>query len=252
MSRFVLSANLPACAETLLIGEKYAELLRKSLEKLEISPIFVPDNPNIDPRLSGHVDLSVLHTGGEGIFLAPYLRGSAMAESLRELGADIRWPEIVQARDYPHDAQLNLCMAGRTVFYNSRSASNEIVNHFTSNGAFEMLDGRQGYARCSICVADDRAVICADRGLYELALRAGFDALLISAGHIELSGYAYGFIGGASFKLSRKRMAFTGRLDGHPDRDRILEFLSAHGIEPVYLTELPVFDIGSAIPLTEK
>ena len=52
------------------------------------------------------------------------------------------------------------------------------------------------------------------------------------------------------FKLSPERMAFTGRLDLHPDRARIEAYLRGRGVEPVYLTERPAFDIGSAVPLT--
>ena len=46
-------------------------------------------------------------------------------------------------------------------------------------------------------------------------------------------------------------MAFTGRMDTHPDWDAIEHFLRCKGIEPVLLTEEVAFDIGSALPLTE-
>lgn len=252
MSGFVMRANLPEDAETILIGEKYARYLSKSLEKLDITAIFVPNNPDIDPRMSGHADLSLLHAGGERLYLAPYLRGSALSERLLELGAELVYPEMTQSPEYPRDAQLNLCAAGRAVFYCEKSACKDIVDYLTIVRRLSAVRGRQGYTRCSTCVVDEHSIITADSMIYAAAIHAGYDALLISAGHIDLSGFEYGFIGGAAFKLSRRVLAFTGSLDIHPDRLRILDFLSVCGIEPVYLTAQPLFDIGSAVPLTEK
>jgi hypothetical protein len=75
--------------------------------------------------------------------------------------------------------------------------------------------------------------------------------LRIAPGAVVLDGFPYGFIGGASFKISEKNLAFTGRLDGHPDCERILSFLREREIEPLFLTQEPIFDIGSAIPILE-
>ena len=251
MSRFVERPNLPGMAEAVLIGEKYAEILEKSLEKQGITVIKVPNNPDIDPRLSGHADLSLLHAGGEGIFLAPYLRGTELSRRLEAMGAKLYFPDIRQTPAYPGDAQMNLCAVGDRLFYNVKTAAHEIVNYFTNGDIIKPQPVRQGYTRCGLCPAGDRAVITADSGLAAAAASAGLDALRISPGHILLEGFEYGFIGGASFMLSRERIAFTGSLDGHPDKRAMLEFLAKHGIEPVFLTGLPIFDIGSAIPLTE-
>ena len=111
---------------------------------------------------------------------------------------------------------------------------------------------KQGYAKCSALIVDERSIISQDRGLTRAAAAAGLDVLQISPGHVALDGFEYGFLGGAGFKISRDKLCFTGVLDIHPDKGRILDFLSARGIRPLYLTDRPVFDIGSAIPLTEK
>ena len=252
MNRFVRSANLPEQADILLIGEKYADILNNGLHKLHISTIFVPNNPNIDTRLSGHADLSVLHVGGEGIFLAPYLKGSELEEKLTALGAENFFPQLVQNDTYPNDAQFNICLAGKTAFCNRETSSSTIVNYLTNVEGFTGVYGRQGYARCSMCVVQHNALITSDPGLYKAAVNCGFDVLKIAPGGIELPGFQYGFIGGATFKLAADTLAFTGVLDQLQDRDRILAFLEAHNVKPVYITDIPLFDIGSAIPLTEK
>ena len=64
-------------------------------------------------------------------------------------------------------------------------------------------------------------------------------------------GFEHGFIGGSSFKINRNEMAFTGVINDKAERRRIERFLNERGIYAVYLTDGPLFDIGSAIPITE-
>ena len=113
------------------------------------------------------------------------------------------------------------------------------------------VSSRQGYSRCSVCVVNDNAIITADEGICRSAKAHGIDVLKIRPGYIDLPGFDYGFIGGASFKLSDTKLAFTGGLDKHPDAERIIEFASLHNIDIVYITDKPAFDIGGAIPITE-
>ena len=110
---------------------------------------------------------------------------------------------------------------------------------------------RQGYAKCCACVVNEGAMITSDTGIAKAAARHGVDVLRIRPGYIELAGFDTGFIGGTAFRISERALAFTGRLDAHPDRADIEAFLRSRGIEPVYLTDRPAFDIGSAVPLTE-
>ena len=243
--------NLPKMADTILIGEKYFELLEKPLEKLGINALSVPGNVFVDPRLSGHGDLSVLHTGGNVLWLAPHLRKSRFADRLSAMGFALDYPDISQSAAYPEDAQLNICICGKYAICNKSIVPAQIVNYLTANG-FEIIDCRQGYAKCSVCVVTEGAIITADRGVEDAARGVGLDVLLIEPGYIALDGFNCGFIGGSSFKISHSKLAFTGTLDAHPNKNDILHFLIVHEVETVYLTERPIFDIGSGIPITEK
>lgn len=252
MSCFVQLPNLPQNTDILLIGEKYAGLLQNSLQKLGISPIFVPDNPCVDSRLSGHVDLSVFHAGGERVYLAPYLKDNAFHKALAEMGADIIFPDVDQDKKYPRDAQLNACSVGKRFIYSPKVTALEIVNYFTGEKGSVCIPSRQGYAKCSICVIDDNSIITADSGIAKAAETSGLNVLRISAGFIDLPGFKYGFIGGSAFRISAHLIAFTGTLDNHPDKSAVLEFIHARGVEAVFLTDNTIFDIGSALPICEK
>ena len=76
--------------------------------------------------------------------------------------------------------------------------------------------------------------------------------LEIRPGYIELEGFYYGIIGGASFKLSADELAFTGRLDAHSDFGAIMDFLAGRGVGATFLTGETAFDVGSVLPLTER
>jgi len=251
MRVFVRNANLPICCKSVIYGEKYADILEIPLKFLGIDSIFVPENPDVDPRLSGHADLSVLHVGGEGIFLAPYLKGSIFTEKLEALGASLRFPVQPQRADYPFDALMNVCVFGDYAILNRKTAANELVDYLTIEKKKQLILCKQGYSRCSVCPIGREALITADRGIAVAAESAGISVLLISEGFIALDGFPHGFIGGASFMISDHEIAFTGRLDRHPDRNRILTFLTERHLSPVFLTEQDAFDIGSAVPIFE-
>ena len=252
MSVFVERPNLPHNAEKILIGAKYSDILAKVLKNIGFSPIFVPDNPHVDNRLSGHCDLSVLHGGGDTLFLAPFLKNSLLSAQLSELGAKIIFPAISQGEKYPNDAQMNMAAVGKNLIYCEGVSSEDIVRYFTNSGGLTPCTGRQGYSRCSICIVDDNSIITADSTIAQAAKKSGLSVLQISPGNIDLKGFEYGFIGGAAFKLSDDKIAFTGSLDGHPDKHKIIDFLGQRDIRPVFLTDMPIFDIGGAVPITEK
>lgn len=251
MSGFVISPNLPVNAKTIVLGEKYSNIIANPLKKQGIEPVFVPDNPSLDPRLSGHADLSVFHLGGEGCLLSMELKGTAFEQKLRDFGAEISFLDKKLEEKYPNDATLNACAVGKTLTCQKSSVAKQIVDYFTNPGC-KIIDVKQGYSRCSVCVVNDNSIITADRGIAKAASAADIDVLLISPGFVKLAGFDYGFIGGAAFKLSAERLAFTGVLDKHPDRAKILDFLREKRVKPVFLTDLPIFDIGGAVPLLEK
>lgn len=251
MMRFVETPNLPVCASTVIIGEKYCNILQNGVGKLGINILSMPDNPYVDDRLSGHADLSVLHLGGNRLLLAPYLKGSSFSRQLEDRGFEIKFASIEQSALYPNDAQMNVCILGNKVICNPKASPDTIVKCLAIGDRAIQINSRQGYSRCSVCVVSNNAIITADEGICRSAEAHGVDVLKIRPGYIDLPGFDYGFIGGASFKISDTKLAFTGRLDKHPDAERIIDFASLHNVDIVYITDNPAFDIGGAVPITE-
>ena len=250
MSRFVEKANLPEQAELVLLGRRYAPLLDDPLRSLGLSPLYIPDNPWVDQRLSGHADLSVFHPGGDTLYLASSYRKSPLLESLLASGFRCLFPAWKQGPTYPNDAALNACAAGDAFLYCPDVTAPEIIRSF-GVGNKRLVPVRQGYVKCSVCVLDDTSLITSDAGIAAAAGEKGLKVLQIQPGSVRLDGYPYGFIGGAAFKTARDLMVFTGSLDPLPERDQILCFLEERGIHPAFLTDLPLFDVGSILPITE-
>ncbi len=203
----------------LLVGERYRPKLQKPLEDRGFSVLWLPDNPDIDPRLAGHADLSVFVPAAgtavvaEGIY--PYIVNQLTNRGYHVIASGR------QGKKYPMDAGLCICATGKYTIYNPKTADPAAAPHITGIP----VEVSQGYARCSVCVVSKDAVITSDAGIFSRAVKSGMDVLMIQPGHIFLKGFDYGFIGGASFLLDEARIAVKGTLENHPERDRILAFL---------------------------
>lgn len=245
MIRFVDKPHLPqGKVRQLIVGEKYKKVLESALLERKVSAIWLKNNTFVDERLAGHCDLTAVHLGKN--ILAVQEDRAIDCEYINNI-------ELIRTAappkpEYPYDAKLNICIVGDKLIYNPKSADKQIVSLF--NG--RRLCCKQGYTKCSVCVVDEDSLITADRKIAAIASSAGMNVLQVSEKLAALDGFEHGFIGGASFKISRNEMAFTGVISNAAERSRIESFLNERGVSAVYLTDEPLFDIGSAIPIIEE
>ena len=113
------------------------------------------------------------------------------------------------------------------------------------------INVRQGYCKCSCLNVSENAVITDDECIYKALCLNEIDALLISKGDITLNGHDYGFIGGASGKISKTDILFFGDVTKHRDYKKIAGFIEKHGCKIISL-DFPLTDFGGIIPITEK
>ena len=199
-----------------LIGEKYREKLETGLLRAGADVIWLPDNPSLDPRLSGHADLSVC-------FVPPNMIVAAQSEYdyiVNKL-TNYNFKTIRSSKQeafYPKCAGLCVCLSGRYVICNDKTVDPVLMPLLSE----PRINVPQGFTNCAICMVRDDALITSDDIIAQKAEQNGLDVLKITPGMIELPGYDYGFIGGASAKLSDHSIAFTGKLDEHIDYGRIM------------------------------
>ncbi|MFB0921142.1 MAG: hypothetical protein QMB62_09710 [Oscillospiraceae bacterium] len=230
------------------LGEAYYEELSPILETYGVKLLCCPDNPQIDTRLRSHIDLSVFHIGENKFLLSKSAVAASFANELRKFGADILVSEKSFAPEYPNDAALCALTISGKAFHNIKLTDAVIKSAFSES----LHHVRQGYAKCAVCPVTDNAAISSDPGLIKAMREQGIEVLEIAAGFISLEGFEEGFIGGAAFKTAPNTLAFTGTLDKHPDINSSMNFIFRHGVSPIYLTDRPVFDIGSLIPILEE
>lgn len=250
MLGFVEKPHLPQSrVRHIIVGEKYRKLLKSALIQNNLSPIWLKNNEFVDERLSGHCDLMAAHLGGRRVAVCKFLKNSQLLDNA-EIPEEVEQLTVPDptGKAYPMDAGLNFCIIDRKLIYNPNTANSAVVSELDC----EMIPCKQGYTKCSICVVDENAIITADSKIAQIATENGVEALLVEKGLAALDGFEYGFIGGASFKIDRNIIAFTGIIKNTYERNRIEIFLSRRDIEVIYLTEHELFDIGSAIPLTEE
>ncbi len=235
MDRMVQKPNLPENDVTALaMGEKYIPLFSSFFNSRGIELLPIPENPFVDPRVSSHADLSLLHlnaqmfaTVGSGYIPLP-----------------VSCSSILRIQNINEESALNICILGDHVLCCEKTAA--IVPSW-----LHKIYVNQRYTRCNVCIVDEHSIITSDHGIAQ-SCQGLLDVLEIEPGHISLPGYGYGFIGGCSFKLGPDQLAFTGSLDTHPDGKKITDFMRERSVEPVYIRQGELLDIGSAVPVQEK
>ncbi len=247
MMKFIEKPNLPKGKVTTVICGTEDEKILSYFERNGISVIRNAPNGYIDPSVSTHADMAAIHIGGKQIIIDK--NQFLLADKLRKLGATVIENEGDIEGEYPCDIGLNFTFIGKNVFGKFSHADRALLRE---TEGFEKLDVRQGYCKCSVLVVDEKALITDDEGIHRKALEKGIDSLLVSKGDVSLDGHPYGFIGGASGKITEDTVIFFGDVENHRDFEKIRAFLSSHGCFYECTDKEALRDIGGMIPLCEE
>ena len=150
--------------------------------------------------------------------------------------------------NYPNDCAYNVGIVGKKCFLNKDVCDSVLYETLISEG-YQILNTKQGYAKCSVCPIDENTFITGDISIAREGEKAGMDVLLISNEGIELAGYSYGFFGGCCGLGGKSELLVNGEIQTHPDYRHIKEFLAKKGIKITNLRKGKLLDIGSILPL---
>ncbi len=142
---------------------------------------------------------------------------------------------------YPGDILLN-AFAFKNIFIHNLKHTDQVILDYYKNRGYELVNIKQGYAKCSCLVTED-FVITSDGGIYE-SLRDLIPIYKIDHGQIKLQNFNYGFIGGATGALGKK-IFFTGDFSHHSSHEEILKIINKYNYEIEILLEDPIEDYGS-------
>ena len=222
------------------IPKKAEEALKsRSFEVIKLPPF-----KKLDPAVASHPDMLMFL--GDKILCHKdyYLDNSTLIDNISHLsGLYIELSDESIEKNYPNDILFNALPLGQYVFCKESAISRLVKDHASRNG-LTVVNTRQGYARCSVCKISEGAVISSDASLLSAIAAKGFDTLCISEGSVRLEPYDHGFIGGASGAFGDE-VFFCGKLDLHPDAEKIKEFCKKHQKNAVSLSDEEMVDVGT-------
>lgn len=246
MITFVEKANLPKGKVAAVICGVLCRELNDYLDSVDIKRIVITPNEDIDPSVKYHADMAVIHLGLDRILIDRNQK--VLCQKLCEMGFDVKFTDREIKGEYPDDIGLNFAIVGDNIVGRQAFADRNLI---ALTDKLNRVDVKQGYCKCSTLVVSEEAVITDDESVGRNFSDCGIDVLLISKGDILLEGHGYGFIGGASCKLSEDELLFFGDITKHRDYKKIAGFINRHGCKIKYL-DFPLTDFGGIIPITEK
>lgn len=244
---FIKNANLPKNDVTLCVcgNKEFAKIIS---DKSGAGVLLSAPSPLLQNEVAAHADMAMCHLGGDRIIIDEFQ--TELSDLLTREGFDVI-KDTSPKEKYPDDIKFNACVCGKYLFGKEKNLSAVLLNE-AKKQILTVVDIPQGYAKCSVCVVSEKAIITDDKSIDEACRRIGVDTLFISKGDIYLSDTHYGFIGGCSGKLSQNTVAFTGALSTHREGDRIKAFLAKYNMVALELTGGRLIDIGGILPLKEK
>ncbi len=234
MSTALINCNFPDDAKAMLAADG-------------INAISLPAWDELDAPMSAHPDMLLFLGFGHLICHRNYYdKNKSLIDSIaRESNLGLILSDEEIGKKYPRDAIFNACIVGDRLICNTNFVSKHIIELANKNNA-QIIHVNQGYTKCSTLVVSNNDIVTADRGIHKAAQRNGINSLLIGAGNVSLEPYDYGFIGGAT-GLAEGKIYFCGGLDTHPDREKLLEFISLCGKKRVFLSFPELCDTGSIL-----
>lgn len=243
--KFVESPNLPkGRVKTVIADCKISKKSLDTLDKLGIKVILSCELASLYDAVNSHPDMMIHHLGNNK-FVTVSEAYEHFTKAMPE--AEIIKGASVLTDKYPNDIAYNAAAVNGRLICRRDYTDKEILSHYEN-----ILNVKQGYGKCSVCIVSKNAIITADSGIYEVAVNAGMDVLKIREGYIRLEGMNYGFIGGATGLISNDMLAVNGNIETHPDCGLIRDFCKKYGVEIISLNGGEITDIGSIIPVYEQ
>lgn len=246
--RFIAVPNLPEHTVTLAVVSGEFPKIIEALNQRGIQTIQTHKSTFLSAPVAQHADLQCIHLGGKSVLVARM--ENTLVMSLQSQGVHIVQTENTLEANYPKDVLLNAAQLGTVAMGKTNAWDTLLLNYYQSAG-LKISDVKQGYTNCSVAIVSKTALITADAGIAASALANGLKVLQIQPGHITLPGLDYGFIGGCCGLISKNQIAFTGRLNSHPNGKEMIDFIETEGKQIVELTQNELFDIGGIIVLKE-
>ena len=248
MSQYIKVPNIPQCKVTCVIVDyridKTSEqtLLNNNIKVLKTAKL-----NSLYDSVNGHPDMQIHHIG-DNLFVCE----KSLVEYYQKLLPDA---SIVSGNNelqdkYPLDISLNCARVGNFIFHNLNFTDSKILEYYKTNGV-KLINVKQGYSKCSVCVINENAIITSDIKIAEFALKNSIDAMFFDNKEIRLKGLSYGFIGGICGLIDKNLLAVNGNIERLTNYQSLLDFCQKYRTKVLSLNDSIPEDIGSILPIKE-
>lgn len=214
-----------------------------ALKKLGYNVVLTPQIDHTYTTICGHCDIMLYKLCDNKIVTEPTVY-DYFKKNLP--GVEVICGKTIITDKYPMDIAYNAARVGNNVICNIKYTDDIIIN-FANKNNFKLLNTKQGYAKCSICIISDDAIITSDKNIQSVAKENNIDVLLVDDNKIKLKNFKHGFIGGATGLLNKSILAVNGNIKLHTNYKDIKDFAEKHDVELISLNNEEITDIGSII-----
>lgn len=228
-----------------VVDQRMSPRMQWKLSALGFSVIPLPSFSLLSHPVASHPDMLIFPF--ENVLFVHneyYQEASTILEKIAERsGYRLSVVKETVSAKYPNDVSLNLFCLGKNLFGRADKIPRSICD-YAKGKDYQIVNTNQGYAKCSTVVVGTNAIITADASIKDAAEKTGADVQIISEGHVTLSPYPYGFLGGAS-GYCKNTVYFCGNITLHPDAKSIATFCRKYDCEIICLSEESLADMGS-------
>ena len=231
--------------KSVIVDFRISQKSENSLLKMGYKIIKTRQNPDLLEPVCGHPDMMICKLS-DRTFSAETTICGFLAEKFPQY--DFIQGQSKLSYKYPYDIAFNSARIGNLLFCYEKYTDKSVLKYCKQNN-IKIVNTKQGYTKCSICIVSDNAIITADKNIFNLAKNNNIDVLLTENKGIILNGFNEGFIGGATGLLEKDLLAVNGNIKLHTDYERIKHFCLKYGVHIISLCDEPITDIGTIIRL---
>ena len=244
--RILKNPNLPENKVTTIYTDVDDIALKNAFNDLSIKVISVIENQFLDAPVCRHADILANYIGKN-----TFLSDKHQIELCRFIEDNNGKSVIIEniKSPYPNDCLLNFADIGDYIICNKSILTKEIIDLLPKKA---IIDVKQGYSKCSVCICKSNTIITDDISVYNAVLQYdNINSLLVEKGSVHINKYDYGFIGGCCGLIDKNTLLFNGDLTLHSDFDKIKKFMYDNDVNYIDIKGKPLTDIGSIIPIME-
>ncbi|MFO3717520.1 DUF6873 family GME fold protein [Anaerococcus sp. ENR1011] len=222
----------------LIISHKSTVEFKEFLKDNKLDFIETIDNPNLDPRIADHPDLSIFPLNENDLSID----SSVINYYQKNITDKNLIPGESVSKKYPYDAIYNVYKG--SAFYIHNDVTEKNINNYMKVNNYKHLFTNQGYTRCSIIPMGDK-ILTADFGIYK-TLKDKIEVILLRQENIPLDGFDEGFLGGTCGFFD-KTLIFNGNIEKLSNYETLKKESEASKIRLLYPKNCDLVDTGSIL-----